>query len=115
MIMSLIELFTDFVVNRKDLRHYVEMRKNMHERGEFSDETLVRAQENLEKLEVEDKQEYEAMYATLKEVFVLDRGHKVEYPIDFIKEVLKMYHHGHTAHNIAQEYHDVLAHHFHDA
>jgi len=113
--MTLIELFTDYVVNRKDLREYVELRKSMRERGEFSDETLVCAQESLERLKLENNVEYEAMYATLKEVFTLDRGHKVEYPIDFIKEVLKMYHHGHSAYDIALEYHEVLTHHFHDA
>jgi len=113
--MTLIELFTDYVVNRKDLREYVELRQNMRERGEFSDETLVHAQESLERLKLENNSEYEAMYVTLKEIFTLDRGHKVEYPIDFIKEVLKMYHHGHSAHDIAQEYNEVLKHHFHDA
>ncbi len=113
--MTLIERFTEYVVNRKDLREYVELRRNMQERGEFSDETLVHAQESLERLKIEDNAEYEAMYATLKEVFTLDRGHKVEYPIDFIKEVLKMYHHGHSASEIALEYNEVLSHHFHDA
>ena len=32
----LIDVFTDFIRNKKDLREYVEKRKRINERGEFN-------------------------------------------------------------------------------
>ena len=51
--MSLIELFTDYVLNRKNLKEYVELRKTIHERGEFNDSKLIQAEENLQRLKSE--------------------------------------------------------------
>jgi len=89
--MSLIEIFSDYVYNRKSLIEYVEVRKDIHERGEFNDQKLIRAQEHLNRLKEEDNELYELMYQTLDEYRRLDMGHPTEYPIDFIREVLKMY------------------------
>lgn len=48
--MSLIETFTDYVLNRKSLKEYVEVRKTINERGEFNDAKLIQAEENLQRL-----------------------------------------------------------------
>ena len=40
---------------------------------------------------MEDLKTYEQMYMVLDKVIKADRGHSVEYPINFIKAVLRMY------------------------
>ena len=111
--MTLIEIFTDHVVNRKSLKDYVEIRKGLHERGEFNDAKLIQAEENLQRLKQEDPEIYELMYATLDEIFKRDTGDIVEYPINFIREILKLYTGGMTAKKVYEEYRRSLDHHFH--
>ncbi|MGB5966091.1 MAG: hypothetical protein WBF77_06905 [Sulfurimonadaceae bacterium] len=111
--MSLIEIFTDHVVNRKSLKEYVEIRKGLHERGEFNDKKLIQAEENLQRLKQEDKETYEQMYTTLADIFKQDTGDIVEYPINFIREVLKIGQNGMTAKKVCEEYKRSLDHHFH--
>ena len=89
--MSLIEMFTDYVYNKKDLREYVQKRKNLHGRGEFNDATLILAQENLERLKEENPKMYDAMYDTLEEYVKLGNEQPLEYPIDFIRIVSRLY------------------------
>lgn len=110
---SLIDIFTDYVVNRKSLKEYVEVRKGLHERGEFNDAALIEAEETLQCLKRVDIDTYELMYKTLDEIFEHDLGNEVEYPIDFIREVLKIGHHGMTARKVCEEYRRSLEHHFH--
>ena len=108
--MSLIEMFSDYVYNRKSLIEYVEVRKNIHERGEFNDLKLIRAEEHLQRLKKEDNDLYELMYQTLEEYRRLDMGHTIEYPIDFIREVLKLYETSHTPREIYENYQEGLKH-----
>ena len=89
--MLLIELFSDFIFNRKDLREYVELRKDINERGEFNDQMLIRVQENLERLKQEDNDILELMYKTLDEYVKDNRGVAVEYPINFARAILTLY------------------------
>ena len=89
--MTLIELFTDYVRNEKDLNEYVEKRKHIHTRGEFNDKTLIQAAEDLKRLKKEEPEIYALMYETLDQYYKEDNGHFVEYPIDFIRQVLKIY------------------------
>ena len=89
--MTLIEVFTDFIRNKKSLKEYVEVRKTMDSRGEFNDKTLLEAQEYLDKLKLEEPEIYDLMYETLERYFEEDQGYTVEYPIDFIREILKIY------------------------
>ncbi len=111
--MTLIEIFTDHVVNRKSLKDYVEIRKGLHERGEFNDTKLIQAEENLQRLKQEDPEIYELMYATLDEIFRRDTGDIVEYPINFIREILKLYKGDMSAKKVYEEYRRSLEHHFH--
>lgn len=113
--MSLITIFTDHIVNRKSLKDYVEIRKSLSERGEFNDQSLVQAEENLQRLKKEDADIFEAMYAILDEVIRQDRGHMVEYPIDFTREILKLYKGGMTPAKVLEDYRHVVDHHFSDA
>lgn len=106
----LIEIFTDYVTNRKSLKEYVKVRKTIHERGEFNDATLLRAQENLDKLKTENPEIYEKMYAVLAEIIKQDAGQRVEYPLDFIRQILKMYTNKTTPEMIYKEYKTVLEH-----
>jgi hypothetical protein len=108
--MGLIELFTDHVTNRKSLKDYVELRKTINERGEFNDTSLIRAEENLQRLKREEPELYEKMYEVLAEVFRRDAGHRVEYPIDFVRQVLKLYKNRLTPRRIYEEYLQVLDH-----
>ena len=108
--MRLIELFTDHVRNRKSLKDYVEIRKTINERGEFNDAKLIRAEENLQRLKCENPEIYEKMYEVLEEVFRRDAGHSVEYPIDFIREILKLYTGHYTPEKVYDEYRRVLEH-----
>jgi len=90
-VMTLIEIFTEYVRNQKDLKAYVEERKHIHTRGEFNDKTLVQAQDDLLRLKKENPKIYALMYKTLDDYYTQDEGHMVEYPIDFIRQVLKIY------------------------
>jgi len=110
---SLIDIFTDHVLNRKSLKEYVEIRKGLHERGEFNDASLIKAEEILQCLKLVDNETYELMYKTLGEIFEHDTGNVVEYPIDFIREVLKIGQHGMTGRKVCEEYRKVLKHPFH--
>ena len=60
--MALINIFTNHIVNKKSLKDYVEIRKILNERGEFNDESLLKAEENLQRLKQEDKKTYNLMY-----------------------------------------------------
>jgi len=113
--MTLIELFSDYIVNRKDLKEYVQKRKYLNERGEFNDIKLTTAQENLDKLKKEDLKTYEHMYMILDKIIKADRGHYVEYPINFIKAILKMYRGHATPQDVCSEYAKELTHRYHDA
>lgn len=113
--MSLIETFTDYVLNRKSLKDYVEYRKTTSERGEFNDTKLIKAQENLDRLKLEDPVTYEAMYTTLAAIYARNAGLSVEYPLDFIHQILRMYKTSLTPNDVYQEYTRVLEHYHHDA
>lgn len=89
--MTLIELFTDYVRNEKSLKEYVEKRKNINTRGEFNDKTLLQAAKDLERLKKEEPEIYALMYETLDKYYEADSGHVIEYPIDFIHQILKIY------------------------
>lgn len=108
--MTLIELFSDYVYNRKSLIEYVDVRKSISERGEFNDLKLIRAEEHLQRLKKEDSELYELMYEALEEYRELDMGHTVEYPIDFIKVVLLMYEKKQTTREIYENYKAGLKH-----
>lgn len=112
--MSLIEIFTDYVLNRKSLKEYVEIRKTINERGEFNDTKLIQAQENLERLKTEEPEIYEAMYATLAKIYARNAGLTVEYPIEFTRQILKMYKTSLTPAQVYEEYKRVLEHYHHD-
>jgi len=109
--MTLIELFTDYVYNRKDLREYVEKRKEMNERGEFNDATIILAQENLERLQKENPEIYEGMYETLNEYIKCNFQQPLEYPIDFVRIVAKLYKHRFTPEKMYANYKGGLSHH----
>lgn len=113
--MSLIEIFTDYVRNQKSLIDYVEVRRNIHERGEFNDASLIKADEILKKLQKEYPDVHEGMYKTLTKIYEKNIGLTVEYPIDFIRQILKMYNETLTPHQVYEEYQRVLEHYHHDA
>lgn len=108
--MTLIEIFTDYVVNKKSLLDYIELRKGLKQRGEFNDETLVLAQKNLDRLNIENKEILDEMYTILFEIIKLDRGHFVEYSLDFIKEILKLYKNSVEPKDILKNYKEILNH-----
>jgi len=112
--MSLIETFTDYVLNRKSLKEYVEVRKTINERGEFNDAKLIQAEENLERLKKEEPEIYEGMYETLAKVYARNAGLSIEYPIDFIRQILKMYKNSLSPTQVYEEYKRVLEHYHHD-
>jgi hypothetical protein len=112
--MSLIETFTDYVLNRKNLNEYVEVRKTINERGEFNDAKLIQAEENLQRLKNEAPEIYEGMYETLAKIYARNAGLSIEYPIDFIRQILKMYKDTHTPAQVYEEYKRVLEHYHHD-
>ncbi len=112
--MSLIEIFTDYVLNRKNLKEYVDVRKTIHERGEFNDAKLIQAQENLDRLKAEDPEVYEGMYATLAKIYARNAGLTVEYPIEFTRQILRMYKSSLTPKQVYEEYKRVLEHYHHD-
>ena len=113
--MTLIELFTDYVRNKKSLNIYVEKRKEMNERGEFNDETLLQAQKNLEKLKDEEPKTYALMYEVLDEYYRQDKGHTLEYPINFIHQISKIYQKDVSIKQAYELYKQGLEHHFCDA
>jgi hypothetical protein len=113
--MSLINVFTDYIVNKKSLKEYVEVRKELHGRGEFNDDTLCLAQDNLDRLKEEDRETYNGMYSVLKEIMRRDEGYFVEYPINFTREVLKLYEHGNTPKKVYEEYKRSIEHHGNNA
>lgn len=110
--MGLIEIFTDHIRNRKSLEEYVEIRKSIHERGEFNDASLIQAEKNLQRLKSEDPEIYELMYDVLEEVYRQDLGCYVEYPIMFTKNVLRLYDGIHTPRQVYEEYRNILDHPF---
>lgn len=112
--MSLIEIFTDYVLNRKSLKEYVEIRKTINERGEFNDAKLIQAQENLERLKAEEPEIYEGMYATLAKIYARNAGLTIEYPIEFTRQILRMYKTSLTPAQVYEEYKRVLEHYHHD-
>ncbi len=105
----LIEIFIDFIRNRKDLREYVLKRKTIQERGEFNDATLLQIQENLERLRVENPDIYEKMYEVLEAVFENDAGQSVDYALNFARQMFKMFK-NRTPEDIYKEYKAVLKH-----
>lgn len=113
--MSLIEIFTDYVLNRKSLKDYVEVRKTIHERGEFNDASLIRAEENLQRLKSEEPEIYEGMYETLNAIYKRNTGLMIEYPLDFVRQILKMYNGPLTPKQVYDEYRRMLEHYHHDA
>ena len=113
--MSLITIFTDHIVHRKSLRDYVEVRKTIRERGEFNDKTLLQAEEDLQRLKREKPEIYEAMYATLDEIMRRDEGHHFEYPINFVRQILRIYQGGVPAEKVLEEYRRELGHRYRDA
>lgn len=112
--MSLIETFTDYILNRKSLKEYVEVRKTINERGEFNDAKLIQAEENLQRLKKEDPEIYEGMYATLAKIYAKNKGLTIEYPIEFTRQILRMYKTSLTPAQVYEEYKRVLGHYHHD-
>jgi hypothetical protein len=112
--MSLIETFTDYVLNRKNLKEYVEIRKTIHERGEFNDAKLIQAEDNLQRLKTEEPEIYEGMYETLAKIYARNAGLSIEYPIDFIRQILKLYKNSLTPTQVYNEYKRMLEHYHHD-
>ena len=112
--MSLIEIFTDYVLNRKSLQEYVEVRKTINERGEFNDAKLIQAEENLQRLKAEEPEIYEGMYEILAKIYAKNAGLTIEYPIDFIRQILRMYSHNQTPKQVFEEYKRMLEHYHHD-
>ena len=113
--MLLIEAFTDHILNKKSLKDYVQYRKSTTERGEFNDTKLLQAQENLERLKDESPEVYEEMYKILTEIYKRNRGLSVEYPLDFIRQILRMYKNSLSVEEICEEYKRILDHYHHDA
>ncbi len=111
--MSLITIFTDHVVNRKSLKDYVEIRKGLHERGEFNDQKLIQAEETLQCLKKIDPETYEEMYNILNDTFKRDTGDIVEYPINFVRQLLRIGKNGMSAKKVCEEYRRSLEHSFH--
>lgn len=112
--MSLIEIFTDYVLNKKSLIEYVEIRQKINERGEFNDTSLIKAEENLKRLQIEYPDVHSGMYETLAKIYERNIGFSVEYPIDFIRQILKMYN-GLSPSQVHQDYQRILDHYHHDA
>ena len=86
----LIDIFADYIRNKKDLREYVERRKTINERGEFNNHQLIKIQENLERLKKEDLEIYTKMYELLEEIYKRDEGNYIDYPLNFAKIILDM-------------------------
>lgn len=112
--MTLIEIFTDYVFNKQDLREYVKKRKSINERGEFNDSQLILAQENLESLKKENILIYNLMYDTLRQYVKSNEGETIEYPINFIREILTLNKNGCTAQKMYESYKTGLNHYHHN-
>ncbi len=112
--MSLIEIFTDYILNRKSLKEYVDVRKTIHERGEFNDAKLIQADENLQRLKTEEPEIYEGMYETLAKIYARNTGLSIEYPIDFVRQILRMYRGPLSPRQVYEEYQRTLEHYHHD-
>lgn len=108
--MRLIDLFSDYIRNKKDLLEYIEKRRDYNEVGEFSDEQLRLAKQKLERLKEESSETYEKMHQLLEEYYRQDQGHFVEYPINFLKQILKMYENHVTVEQIVKSYEEGLSH-----
>ncbi len=106
----LIDIFSDYIRNKKDLRKYVELRKTINERGEFNDLQLIRIQENLERLERENSEIYSKMYEVLEEVYNKDEGNYIDYPLDFARVALTMFQGVQSLEKIYETYKAVLQH-----
>jgi hypothetical protein len=113
--MTLIELFTDYVRNKKSLKTYVEERKNFNTCGEFNDQTLIRADKYLQRLKREDPHICALMYETLEAYYEEDRGHFVEYPINFVRQILQIYDNDIPAQKVYEIYKEGLMHEYCDA
>lgn len=113
--MLLIEIFTDAILNKKSLKDYVKIRKENNQRGEFNDSSLIKAEENLQRLKKENPEIYDAMYETIEKIYELNNGLTIEYPIDFIRQILKMYNGYLTPYQVCEEYKEVLNHYHHNA
>lgn len=113
--MLLIEIFTDYILNRKSLKEYVEVRKGIKTRGEFNDASLIKAEENLQRLKAEEPEIYEGMYQTLAQIYKQNSGLMIEYPLDFVRQILKMYEGPLTPRQVYEEYKRLLDHYHHDA
>lgn len=112
--MLLIELFKDYIFNKKDLVEYVELRKSINERGEFNDALLIQAAKNLEHLKTEDTQVYQEMYETLNEYVKSNEGLSIEIPINFIRQILKLDKNGYSAKKMLEDYKNELKHYHHN-
>ncbi|WP_295056310.1 hypothetical protein [Sulfuricurvum sp.] len=112
--MSLIEIFTDYILTKKSLIEYVEIRKTINERGEFNDSSLIKAEENLQRLKHEEPDIHEGMYTTLAKIYERNIGLTIEYPIEFIRQILRMYSSSLTPTQVYEEYNRVLEHYHHD-
>lgn len=112
--MSLIEIFTDYVLNKKSLIEYVELRKEINERGEFNDTSLIQAEETLKKLQTECPEVHAEMYKILTKIYERNSGFSVEYPIVFIRQILRMYTDSLAPNQICEEYRRILEHYHHD-
>ncbi len=106
----LIDIFSDFIRNKKNLREYIEVRKGINERGEFNDSQLVKIQENLEKLQKEDSDILSKMYEVLEEVYEKDEGNYIDYPLDFARMILNIYNGNQTLQESYNTYKAVLKH-----
>jgi len=113
--MLLIELFADYVRNKKSLKEYVEKRKSINERGEFNDKTLFEAQECLEILQKKEPKIYESMYEILEKYYQQGEGHITEYPINFIRQILQICTNNISAQKVYESYKKGLNHHYCDA
>ncbi len=113
--MRLIDLFSNYIRNKKDLLEYIEERKNINERGEFNDENLRKAAQKLERLKKEYPDIYNGMHETLEEYYKRDEGHYVEYPINFLRQILMMFENHVTVEQVYESYKKGLDHHCRDA
>ncbi len=113
--MRLIDLFSHYIRNQKDLLEYIEKRKNINERGEFNDATLKKAAQKLERLKEEYPDIYNGMHETLEEYYKRDEGHYVEYPINFLRQILMMFENHVTVEQVYKSYTKGLDHHCRDA
>lgn len=113
--MTLIELFTDYIRNKKSLKLYVKERKNYNTRGEFNDQTLIKAEDCLQRLKKEEPEIYNLMYETLEQYYEEDCGHYVEYPINFIRQILQICDNHVSAQKVYDVYREGLKHHYCDA